>query len=90
MNYTLPINKVDFYIKGTFTDSMGNDVSFEIPAAFNVDGTCNETLSIELMNSSIDRMNKKNNNIVPNKQIKNTKELTWQYHHQEQSLRSTA
>ena len=57
MNYTFPATQTDNYVKGTFTDSVGNAVKFEVPAVFNADGACDEAASLAAVNKTIESYN---------------------------------
>ena len=54
--YNLPSNEQEWYAKGTFTDTTGDLVRYEIPAVFE-DGVCDNDATLEKINMFIDRHN---------------------------------
>ena len=51
--YSFPIDSSEFYTKGNFTDSDGNEIYFEIPSVFGADGNVMENETLEILDQLI-------------------------------------
>ena len=59
MDYVYPTSKEENYVKGSFTAVNGAVVTFESPAVFNPDGTCDQSASLEKVDKLIANINKR-------------------------------
>ena len=57
LELTYPVNKAEWYAKGTVVLNNGDRTYFEVPAVFNLDETCDEPATFEKVEAFIVYLN---------------------------------